>query len=192
MSNTAIVKTTGKSCLSIKVQTLSALFAIISAVVLPQIFHILGTISGLGTIPGDVFLPMHLPIILVGLLAGPYAGAISGLLAPVVSFSLSGMPNIIILPFMVIELFAYGLTSGILRNIKIPTILKVFISQICGRVAFLLSILTSVYISGNSSISINAILNSLRSGIFGIVIQLILFPLIIYRIENFKKSKNQN
>lgn len=192
MSNTAIVKTTGKSCLSIKVQTLSALFAIISAVVLPQIFHILGTISGLGTIPGDVFLPMHLPIILVGLLAGPYAGAISGLLAPVVSFSLSGMPNIIILPFMVIELFAYGLTSGILRNIKIPTILKVFISQICGRVAFLLSILTSVYISGNNSISINAILNSLRSGIFGIVIQLILFPLIIYRIENFKKSKNQN
>ena len=190
MSNTVTVKSPNKSYVSIKTQTFAALFAIISAVILPQIFHILGTISGLGTIPGDVFLPMHLPIILVGLLAGPYAGAISGLFAPLVSFSLSGMPNIIILPFMLIELFSYGLSAGLLRNCNIPTILKVFISQISGRITFVLSILTSIYVFENESLNFTNVLNSLRSGIFGVIIQLILFPLIIYRIENINKEGN--
>ncbi|MBQ3545141.1 MAG: ECF transporter S component [Lachnospiraceae bacterium] len=186
MSNSTIIKTTDKPCVSIKTQTLATLLAIISAVVLPQIFHILGTVSGLGTIPGDVFLPMHLPIILVGFLAGPYAGAISGFLSPLVSFTLSGMPNIIILPFMMIELFAYGLSAGLIKNTKIPTIAKVFISQISGRVMFVLSILTSIYLLGNETISLVNVLNSLRGGIFGIIIQLLVFPLIIYRIENKK------
>ena len=154
--------------------------------VLPQIFHILGTISGLGTIPGDVFLPMHLPIILVGLLAGPYAGSISGFLSPLISFSLSEMPNIIILPFMMIELFAYGLFAGLLKNTKLPTVAKVFVSQLSGRIVFVLSIFISIYLLGNESISLTNVYNSLRSGIFGISIQLILFPLIIYRIENKK------
>lgn len=186
MSNSTILKATDKPCVSIKTQTLATLLAIISAVVLPQIFHILGTVSGLGTIPGDVFLPMHLPIILVGLLAGPYAGAISGFLSPLVSFTLSGMPNNIILPFMMIELFAYGLSAGLIKNTKIPTIAKVFISQISGRVMFVLSILTSIYFLGNETINLTNVLNSLRGGIFGIIIQLLVFPLIIYRIENKK------
>ena len=186
MSNTSILKTHSKSYISIKTQTLATLLAIISSVALPQIFHILGAVSGLGTIPGDVFLPMHLPIILVGFLAGPYAGAISGFLSPVVSFSLSGMPNIIILPFMMIELFAYGLSAGLLKNKKIPIVAKVFVSQISGRIAFLLSIFISINYLGNANLNLTNILNSLRAGIFGIVIQLILFPLIIYRIENRK------
>ena len=42
--------------------------------VLPQAFHVFG--QGVGM----AFLPMHLPIILAGLLAGPYVGAIAGLL----------------------------------------------------------------------------------------------------------------
>lgn len=189
MSNTAIVKNIQKPCLSFKAQTFATVFAIISAVVLPQIFHLLGDASGLGTIPGDIFLPMHLPIILVGLLAGPYAGAISGLLAPIVSFSLSGMPNITILPLMMVELFAYGLCSGMLRNRKMPTIAKVFITQIAGRAAYLLAILASIYIIGNSNLHVAAVLSSMRAGIFGIVLQLILFPLIVYRIENSSTTK---
>lgn len=73
MSNTALLKTTAKPRLSVKVQTLATIAAIIGAVVVPQIFHTLGAVSGLGTALGETFLPMHLPIILVGLLAGPYA-----------------------------------------------------------------------------------------------------------------------
>ena len=184
MSITAFAKPISKPCLSVKAQTLATIVAIVSAVVLPQFFHLLGTISGLGTIPGDFFLPMHLPIILVGLLAGPYAGAISGLLAPLVSYSLSGMPGAMILPFMVIELCVYGLSAGLLRNSKLPTVGKVFISQIAGRGAYLLTILAAVYVMGNESLNIYTVLNSMRSGIFAVLLQVVLFPLIVYRVEN--------
>lgn len=190
MSNTAIAKSIQKPCLSVKAQTLATLLAIASAVVLPLFFHLLGTVSGLGTIPGDVFLPMHLPIILVGLLAGPYAGGISGLLAPLVSFALSGMPGTVILPFMVMELFVYGLSAGLLRNSKLPTIAKVFVSQIAGRLAYLLTILASIYVFENENLVFSNVLSSMRSGIFGIVLQLILFPLIVYRIENMARNQD--
>ena len=72
MTDSAILN---KSKLSAKAQTIAAVTAVIAAVALPQLFHIMGAMSGLGTKLGEVFLPMHLPVILVGLLAGPYSGA---------------------------------------------------------------------------------------------------------------------
>ena len=82
-----------KPKLSVKVQSLSVVTAIVGAVALPQLFHAMGAVSGLGTSLGETFLPMHLPIILAGLFAGPYVGAIAGLLSPLVSFAVSGMPS---------------------------------------------------------------------------------------------------
>ena len=72
--NTGFVKTAGKARLSLKAQTLAAAAAVAGAVVLPQFFHAAGAAVGAGTALGEVFLPMHLPIILVGLLAGPLRG----------------------------------------------------------------------------------------------------------------------
>ena len=66
---------------SVKVQALATLAAIVGAVAIPQIFHVVGAISGLGTGLGEAFLPMHLPIILVGLLAGIGDAFTSGVLS---------------------------------------------------------------------------------------------------------------
>lgn len=55
----------------------TALLAVLAAVAVTQVFHLLGAASGLGTALGEAFLPMHLPVILVGLLAGPYEGGLS-------------------------------------------------------------------------------------------------------------------
>ena len=71
MTNTMILKTMEKPRLSVKVQTMATIAAIAGAVAVPQIFHVLGAAFGLGTGLGESFLPMHLPILLVGLLAGP-------------------------------------------------------------------------------------------------------------------------
>lgn len=131
---------------------------------------------------------MHLPIILVGLLAGPYAGAISGLLGPLMSFALSGMPGAVMLPFMMIELCVYGLSAGLLRNVKIPTIGKVLAVQVAGRAIRAAAILIAVYAFGNDSIKVAAIWNSISAGIFGLVLQWTLLPLIIYRVENIKNK----
>lgn len=186
MANTMILE---KPRLSLKVQAIAAVLAIIGAVAVPQIFHVLGAVSGLGTALGETFLPMHLPIILVGLLAGPYAGAAAGLLGPLASFALSGMPGAVMLPFMMIELCAYGLFAGLLRNVKLPVIAKVLMIQIAGRVVRAAAILIAVYALGNESVRVASIWMSIGTGIFGLVLQWSLIPLLIYRVENLKHSE---
>lgn len=188
-STSTILKSAGKSRLSVKVQAIAAFTAIVGAVAVPQVFHALGAVSGLGTALGETFLPMHLPIILVGLLAGPYAGAVAGLLGPLASFALSGMPTAVMLPFMMIELCAYGLIAGLLRNVKMPTIAKVAIVQVGGRAVRAAAILLAVYAFGNESIKVATIWTSISAGIFGLALQWALIPLIVYRVENLKKNE---
>ena len=161
MYDTKISRAAERPRLSIKAQTLMTIAAII--------------------------LPMHLPIILVGLLAGPYAGAISGLLGPVASFALSGMPSLAMLPFMMVELCSYGLISGLLRNANIPTVAKVLIVQLGGRLVRAAAILIAVFGIGSRSIGVAAIWTSTLTGIFGIALQLTLIPLTVYRLENLRK-----
>ncbi len=188
--STAILKSAGKTRLSVKVQTIATIAAIVGAVAVPQLFHALGAVSGLGTSLGETFLPMHLPIILVGLLAGPYAGAAAGLLGPLASFAVSGMPGAVMLPFMMIELCAYGLFAGLLRNVKMPTLAKVLAVQIGGRAVRAAAILISVYGFGNESVRVATIWTSIGTGLFGLVLQWALIPLAVYRIENIKKHEN--
>lgn len=186
--STSLSRVTEKPHLSVKAQTISAIAAIVGAVAVPQIFHALGVVSGLGTALGETFLPMHLPIILVGLLAGPYAGAAAGALGPLVSFAVSGMPGTAILPFMMIELCAYGLFAGLMRNVRIPTILKVLTVQLAGRAVRAIAIWVSVFMFGNENIQINVIWTSIAAGIFGLVLQWAFIPLIVYRVENRNKA----
>ncbi|MDE6727221.1 MAG: ECF transporter S component [Oscillospiraceae bacterium] len=169
--------------LSVKVQALAGLIAVVSAVALPQLFHVMGAVSGLGTALGETFLPMHLPIILAGLLCGPYAAAAAGAAAPLISFLLTGMPNVVMLPFMCVELFVYGLAAGLMRNAKLPSIAKVIIAQIAGRGVRALAIVIGANVFG-SAINVSVIWTSIAAGIFGIALQWALIPLIVYRAKN--------
>ena len=92
--------TTAVKKISIKTQAVGTVIALISAVALPQIIHVIGAVSGMGTSLGEALLPMHLPIILAGLLGGSYVAGIAGLLSPLLSFALTGMPTSAMLPFM--------------------------------------------------------------------------------------------
>ena len=188
MSQITIAKSASKPRLSVKTQTLVTLLAIVTAVALPQLFHVVGALSALGTALGEAFLPMHLPILLVGLLAGPYAGFISGLLGPVVSFALSGMPGAAMLPFMMIELAVYGLSAGLLRNVKVPTLGKVVISQVAGRVVRAAAILMAVYAFGNEAIQVSIIWSSIVAGLPGLILQWSLLPLIVFWLENRRQD----
>lgn len=183
-----MVKTMKKNRLSVKAQTLATLAAIAAAVAIPQLFHVVGAISGMDTSIGEIFLPMHLPIILVGLLAGPYAGAVAGLLAPIASFALSGMPSVVMLPIMIVELCVYGLSSGLLRTVKMPTVGKVLIAQVAGRAVRAIAILVAIFAFGNEIINISAIWMSIAIGLPGIILQLVLLPLITFRVDNIKKN----
>ena len=181
MTNTTV---SAKPRLSVKTQTLAALAAVVGAVALPQIFHVLGALSGLGTALGETFLPIHLPILLVGLLAGPYAGAAAGLLSPAISFGLTAMPSAAMLPFMMIELCAYGLFAGLLRETKMPVFFKVLLAQVGGRAVRAAAILLATYAFGGAGIPVSVIWTSIAAGVFGIALQWALIPLIVYRVEH--------
>lgn len=74
--------------------------------ILPMALHPLGL--------GGIISPMHIPPLLCGLLVGWPYGLACGLAGPVLSHLTSGMPNPPFLFFMMLELGAYGLFSGLL------------------------------------------------------------------------------
>lgn len=77
--------------------------------VLPPAFHALNL--------GMAFSPMHLPVLLCGLACGWPYGALCGIMGPILSSLLSGMPAAAQLPYMIPELCAYGLFSGLLLSL---------------------------------------------------------------------------
>ena len=178
------VKTKVLPKLSFKAQTLALFAALASAVALPQIFHLIGAVSNLGTTIGASFLPMHLPIMIVGFIAGPYAGLVAGALAPVVSFFLSGMPTLAMLPLMIAEISAYGLFSGLLRNAKIPAFGKLLSVQLLGRAARAIATVAVVLFVSGTPITLSSIYTSILAGLPGIIIQWAVLPLLLYFVNN--------
>jgi hypothetical protein len=165
-------------------QTLAATAAVVAAVALPQLFHVLGLISGAGPAVGATLLPMQLPVLLAGFLAGPLAGLAAGVLSPLVSFALSGMPAAILLPFLMLELAAYGLAAGYLRRAHLPRIGQLLIVQIVGRAVRAAAILFAVYALGSALAPAAQIKDMLLTGLPGIVLQWALIPLLLYRLSH--------
>jgi len=171
---------------TLKAQAVWTAMGIFAAVMLPQVFHILGILTGTGTATGEIFLPMHLPVIFVGLIAGPWAGLITGLASPILSMAMTGMPTAVMMPFMVIELGIYGLSAGLLSNVKIPCFGKVVITQFAGRLVRALAILFAVNVLSYTGISTGIILASIVKGLPGLMLQWTLIPLLVYRLEGKK------
>ncbi|KFI91784.1 MerR family Transcriptional regulator [Bifidobacterium saguini DSM 23967] len=176
---------------SVKFQSAAAVLAVIAAVALPQIFHVAGAALGLGTALGQILLPMHLPVLLVGLLAGPYAGVATGAFAPVISFALTGMPMAPMVPFMVIELAAYGLFAGLLRGVRLPNavpspiawLIKLLGAQVAGRVIDAIAIAVAVYLLGNAQMSIASVAAAVVTGLPGLILQWIAIPVIMFAVD---------
>ena len=178
-----------KASLSLKAKTIATVISVVSAVIIPQIFHILGAVSGLSTSLGEIFLPMHLPIILVGLFAGPAAGAVAGALSPLASFALTGMPFMANLPFMMLELCAYGLFAGILSGVRMPSLAKVLAAQIVGRIVRFAALAIVFYGFEATKIAPMSVIYSVRTGLFGLVLQWSIIPLALFYIESITKHE---
>ena len=186
---TRVIQLERREPLSIKIQTLATFIAIVAAVVVPQFFHWLGAVSGSGTAPGVAFSPMHLPIMIVGFLAGPFAGGIAGLLGPVAASLISGMPPLVQLPFMMVELFGYGGAAGLLRHVKMNLVLKTFVVMIAGRVLRMGACTFAFYVLGNAKMAPLGIWTSIPASLPGIVLQIVCVPLIVFWVET--KAKEQ-
>ena len=183
--------TAGTNKTSIKATLIGAVISAAMAVALPQLLHMFGMVTGLGPMPGETFLPMHLPVMLCGFFAGPAAGLISGAASPAISAALTGMPTPAMLPFMTIELAVYGLSAGLIKN-TLGTdrlmMLKVLVVQVSGRAVRAIAILLAFYVLGLKMIAPAVIWNSIIAGLPGIAIQLIVIPAAVYAVNRAGKA----
>ncbi|MCH9275402.1 ECF transporter S component [Bifidobacterium amazonense] len=179
---------------SVRFQTAAAIIAVVAAVALPQVFHVAGAALGLGTMIGQTLLPMHLPVLLVGLLAGPFAGLATGALAPIVSFLLTGMPMAPMVPFMVIELVTYGLLAGLLRGVRLPAavpspiawLVRLLGAQVAGRIVDALAIAVAVSLLGNTTMTVASVAAAVVTGLPGLVLQWVLVPVVMTAVDRRK------
>lgn len=153
-------------------------FFITCSILLPFVFHATG-------LSGSVFLPMHLTVLTGGLFLGPRYGFLIGLLSPILSSIISGMPPIFPMACMMsFELAVYGLVSGFFYvskkyNIYLSLILAILAGRVC------LAILVALF-GASLNIHIPFYLyaaGTLIKGAPGIAIQLILIPLLVTRLN---------
>lgn len=133
---------------------------------------------------GTVLLPMHIPVLLCGLVCGWPYGAVCGLLGPFIS-SFTGMPPAAILPGMMVECATYGLVSGLMmRFVRTKcTVADLYISMITamvlGRVVYGLS---NAWLFAPGTQPFAWVTTSLIAGIPGIAIQLIIMPAVVFAL----------
>lgn len=155
--------------------------------VLPMAFH---------SIPnaGQVILPMHIPVLLCGLICGWPYGGVCGLVGPLLSSVLTGMPPAAMLPSMMVECAVYGFTSGLLmkyvRTGKAVTDLYISLisAMAAGRIAAGFA-KAWIFTPGVSPFA--WVTTSLVSGIPGIVIQLVLMPLVVTALTRARLIPNR-
>lgn len=164
-------------------KVITTLVAIAAAVILPQIFHAIGAITGTGNAVGSALLPMHIPVILAGFIGGPMVGLIAGVLSPLASFAISSMPSAAILPFIIIELGTYGLMAGLISKANINSFAQLVIVQLAGRAARAIAILGAIYLLGNTALSIASIGEFIAAGIGGIILQWAVIPFAVNKIK---------
>ena len=165
----------------VKKIVLTALFTAL-CVVLPMAFH---------SIPnaGSIFLPMHIPVLLCGLVCGWAYGGLCGLVGPLLSSVLTSMPPVAVLPGMMVECCVYGLVTGLmLRYVRTgKTTLDLYLSLVAamllGRV--LSGIAKALIFTPGMSLAAWAAA-SFVTAIPGIIIQLVLIPLLVLALTKAK------
>ncbi|MBR3840475.1 MAG: ECF transporter S component [Erysipelotrichales bacterium] len=164
----------------IKKITLSAMF-IALGIILPFVT---------GQIPeiGSMLLPMHIPVILGGLIIGSKYGAIVGIITPLLRSWIFTMPPILTAISMAFELCTYGFVSGyvysIITNKTTKAIyLSLLISMISGRIVW--GIVRTIMVGlTNTPFSFEIFISgALLSAIPGIILQLVLIPIIVITLR---------
>ncbi len=149
-------------------------------VVLPLAFHVIPD-------GGTLFSPMHFPVFLCGIVCGWQYGLLCGLLGPVLSGFITGMPGIGYLPTMMLELALYGFISGLLiaivRTGKKTT--DIYISLVTAMlVGRAITGLVRAFIFAPGSLSIQIWAASyFVSCLPGIIVQLVLLPILYHALK---------
>ena len=174
-------------------------------VVLPIVFHAI-------PLGGRIFLPMHLPTFVAGLVMGPVAGLVVGAGSPILSALLTGRPTVFYMIPMILELATYGLVSGLLRPrfaalsgrrealvevapapaaSRAPwaaVTLALLGAMIAGRVVWVATVVWLAPVIGLTARTIAMAAGAIGAGWIGMIIQLALIPAVVRAIERVRKT----
>lgn len=149
-------------------------------IVLPQAFH---------SIPnaGSIFLPMHLPVLLCGLIcAWPY-GLACGILTPILSHLIFGMPPAAYLPAMIVELAIYGLLASLMMQVfsKLKFQARVYVALVAamigGRIAYGI-VNALIFRAGSYSMQL-WMTAMFVTALPGIIMQIVILPILLIALE---------
>ena len=163
------------------------------AVLVPSIFHIFA-------LSGNIFLPMHLPVLVAGFWLGWQYGLSVGLCAPLLNSVLTGMPVMAKVPFMTVELAGYGLFAGLfyvtlrMKNLRYRSFnygiyLALLITLALGRCVNAVALTVGTYILNINCGTAVTVIYSMITGIPGIIVQLVLVPILVAFIKSRTSDK---
>lgn len=152
--------------------------------VLPVAFHAVSL--------GGILSPMHIPVLLCGIICGGGYGALCGILGPLLSSLITSMPGAVMLPRMIPELLVYGLAAGLaMKYIRtgsagLDTYISLGIAMLAGRIAG--GIATAIFYMATSGVYSIALwaTSYLVESVPGIIAHLILVPLLALTLEKAK------
>ena len=156
-------------------RTVMAALCIALCVVLPIAFHAIPN-------AGSIFLPMHIPVLLCGMICGWPYGLICGLMGPALSSLLTGMPPAAMLPAMMVECAVYGAVSGIILkfvrtgHLTADLYIALITAMLAGRVVS--GVAKALIFSPGITMSA-WIAASFVTALPGIIVQLIAIPLLV-------------
>lgn len=144
---------------------------------------------------GDTLLPMHLPVLLCGLLCGPQYGATVGLLLPFLRSACFGMPplypNAV---WMAAELATYGLVIGLLYARLLPRhpVGRVYVSLLGAMLAGRLvwgAVKAALLGVGGKAFSVQMFFwGGFVDALPGILLQLLLIPLTVALVRRVEQK----
>lgn len=165
----------------------------IKNMVLAAMFMALGLVLPLltGQIPqiGNMMLPMHLPVLLCGLICGWQYGGIVGFTLPLFRYVLFGMPYIMPTGIaMAFELAAYGAVVGFLYarsrwQCVIALYRCLIIAMVAGRVVWAAARLVLMGVAKQPFTWELFLSGALLTAIPGIILQLIVIPAIMVAMD---------
>ena len=144
--------------------------------ILAQIFHIF-------SLSGAIFLPLHVPALLCGLICGwGFGGAVGVLTVALASFT-TGMPPVYpVGVLMAVELAAYGAAAGLLRK-KVNVYIALIAAMLAGRIVYGIASPIVLGLDGRDFEFVGFLTGSFVTALPGIIIQIALIPPIVIALR---------
>lgn len=145
-----------------------------------------------GQIPeiGSMLCPMHIPVLICGMVCGWQWGVGVGFVAPVLRSATLGMP--VMFPkavCMAFELAVYGCVSGIMRKIlpqkKIYIYPSLIIAMVAGRIVWGLAMYFCIMVQGGEFGLSAFMAGAVTNAIPGIILQLVVVPVFVMVAEKY-------